>query len=158
MKAPETTTQYLPYDFTPAEKRDIAASLAQANQQYSTVEKQKKQVMADFTAQLAALDSVIEQKSRLYAAGKEYRDIDCTIHYHKPSQGLKTIVRNDTGEVVKDGIQMTPVEMQEELPFEPKPDPYLAAIEDDAPFNAEPEPDDAWQQDDATEEVRPEGK
>jgi hypothetical protein len=42
------------------------------------------------------------------------REIECVVEFHKPKQGVKTIIRLDTGEVVREQ-QMSGGELQEKL-------------------------------------------
>lgn len=110
----KTYTEWLPYTFSEQEKRDIASKLAQANQALSELNDRKAQVAADFKAQITATESVIAKESRRYTNGYEFRDVDCDVLFDKPSHGLKTIVRKDTGEVVKER-EMTSEDMQQKL-------------------------------------------
>ncbi len=114
MQKPNTTMVNLKHTFTETEKREIAASLAQANQKKVALEEQKKEVDADLKGQITATETLIAKQARLYNNGYEYRDVECTVVFHSPEQGTKSIYRNDTGEFVRD-MKMDPYEMQENL-------------------------------------------
>ena len=104
----------LRYDFSEREKKEIATELANANQRKVMLEDQKKQVDADLKAQITEAESAISRESRKYTNGYEYRDIDCEIYFHFPTQGKKTTFRLDTGELVREAA-MEPHELQDNL-------------------------------------------
>jgi hypothetical protein len=111
---PKTIKVNLKYTFTPEEKQEIATTLARANQRKVELEEQKKQVDADLKAQITETESAIAREARRYTTGYEYRDIDCSVVYHSPRQGFKTIYRIDTGEWVRE-MEMNSTELQENL-------------------------------------------
>lgn len=56
----------------------------------SEFKNEKRSIRYDFTAQCNKLSNQVSD-------GFEYRDVDCDIEYHKPSQGRKKITRKDSG-------------------------------------------------------------
>lgn len=117
-----TCTEYLSYTFTTEELADIAGQLARRNTEAAELEDRKKQVVSDFSAQITAAKAEISRLARLYSNGHEYRNIDCEVRFNDPASGRATIVRLDTGEVVKVRA-MTGDELQQSLPFEPPATP-----------------------------------
>lgn len=111
----------LKYTFNAEELATIARSLALANQEAEAIEDEKKEAVANFKARIEAQETAISRYARLYANGYEYRNVECEDLLNNPGNGRKTIVRKDTGEVVRT-IEMTPDERQEKLPLEPPPD------------------------------------
>lgn len=112
----ETVVEYLKYTFSDAEVLELSKTLAKHNQDLSEIEAQKKRITADFAAKIQAEQEQIGMMSRKVCSGYEFRNIDCKQQYHVPRPGLKTIVRLDTGELVKE-MPMTESELQEVLPF-----------------------------------------
>ena len=110
-------TEWLAYRFTEEEKAEVASSLAQANQSRAELEEKKAQVMAEFKSQITATEAIIAKESRRYNNGYEYRDIECSIALDSPKAGLKTIVRLDTGEFVRQ-VEMSAEDRQKTLEFE----------------------------------------
>jgi hypothetical protein len=111
-----TVKEYLKYSFSDAELLNLSKTLAKHNQDLAEIEGQKKRVMADFGAKIQGEESNIGELSRKVSSGYEFRNIECVVTYHDPTQGKKTIVRTDTGEVVRVDV-MSHSELQEQLPF-----------------------------------------
>jgi len=111
------TSEYLKYEFSADEARRNAKDLARQNQAAVELELKKKQLAADIKAEADAACSRIATLARWVNDGYDFRPIDCEIRFNDPIDGKKTIVRTDTGEVVKE-IDMLPVEMQDELELE----------------------------------------
>ena len=63
------------------------------------------------------LESTISDLTRKLCEGWEYRDIKCKVLWNSPREGIKTLVRLDTGEEVAQE-EMTFDEKQESLPLE----------------------------------------
>jgi hypothetical protein len=56
----------------------------------------------------------IQRLSNNINMGWEMREIECVVEFHKPRQGVKRIIRLDTGEIVREQ-QMSGGELQEKL-------------------------------------------
>jgi len=119
--------KFLRYEFSETELQEFSKALAREVQDMASLEHEKKEAMAGFTAQIEARKSDIGKLARNISNRHEYRNIDCTVNFHKPNTGSKQVARKDTGEIVEE-CAMTTQEMQEQLPFDPKP-------EADAPTN-----------------------
>lgn len=110
----QVTTQFLKYLFTETELKDKSTSLAQECRNLEEVENDKKQVMSDFKSKIDGHQASISKLSNHINNGYEYRQISCEVKMDTPIQGQKTIIRKDTGEIVKIE-EMTQQEMQMEL-------------------------------------------
>ena len=108
------TKEYLKYQFSEQELKDISKKLAYENKNYDELEDAKKSVTSDFSSKLNSSRANISKLSNNINNGYEYRDIECEIRLNEPADGQKTIVRKDTGEIVR-VEDMTEREMQEEL-------------------------------------------
>lgn len=111
-------TEYLRYDFTQAELLEHAQTLGRLNQERARSEERKKAVTKELASEVERFAAEVARESRLVTQGYEYRDIRCEVRYHDPEKGKKTIVRLDSGEVVRTAF-MTGEEMQEAFDFEP---------------------------------------
>jgi hypothetical protein len=121
----KNTEEYLRYDFSGEELLEIAKTLARETQEFAAPEDRKKQVMSDFKAQLDAKATDVALLSRKVSNGHEYRMIGCEVRFNDPMKGKKTVIRMDTGEIVKTAF-MSGDEMQENL-FEAASDGDAAA-------------------------------
>ena len=111
------SSEYLKYTFTPAERTDNARMLARKTQALSELELRKKRLAADIKAEQETAEAEVQRLARFVNDEYDYRIIDCEFTLHTPRTGLKTLVRLDTGEIVKE-VAMTTDEMQQQLPFE----------------------------------------
>ncbi len=109
-------TDYLRYDFTEQEFLEHARTLGRMNQELAAAEERRKSVSADLAADVKRHQDEVSRQSRLVSNGYEYRDVECEVRYHSPEKAKKTIVRLDTGEVVKTAF-MSGIEMQEAFDF-----------------------------------------
>ena len=114
-------TEYLKYEFTEKELKDLARELARENTAMAESEEEKKSVVASFTERIADAKMKISKLSRYINNGYDYRNIECAVVMNSPRAGVKEVVRIDTGEIVKT-INMTDTEKQESLPFEVPPE------------------------------------
>ena len=117
LKQAQKSEEFLKHVFTADEKRDFAEQLAKTTQDLEEVRLSKKQVTKDFDAQISAKEAAMNSLSRKYNNGYEMRMVETEIHFNLPSDGTKTILRTDTGEIVRE-MAMEPYEMQDELPME----------------------------------------
>jgi hypothetical protein len=113
----DTITEFLKYDFTPDEVRELGKELARKTTENAELELQLAAVKSQFKDKTTRLAADISALSRQVANGYEHRNVECKIQWHTPRLGMKTIIRCDTGEVVRE-TQMSNEERQEMLPFE----------------------------------------
>lgn len=110
------TEETLRYEFTHSERSAKALELAQRIQD-------QHRIQEDFAAAKLAhkqrdeqLRAQIDQLSLEVTSGYEMRSITCAILYNSPHEGEKTIMRKDTGEVVRTAA-MSMFERQDDLEF-----------------------------------------
>lgn len=119
MKPPETkeSTRHLKYTFKETEITQIGRNLADKVAEISALENDKKRVVKDFDAKISAAESESSILTSNLRSGYEFRMVKCTETMAAPGPGKKTVVRQDTGEVV--GIEpMTVDELQLRLKWE----------------------------------------
>lgn len=92
--------EYLKYQFSEKELKDLAMKMAQATIKANDAEEKKKAVMAGFKDEIEQQQLVSKRASRDINNGYEMRDIKCVkkIDYEN---GIVTITRLDTGEEVE---------------------------------------------------------
>lgn len=119
---PIKISEYLKYDFTPAERQENARTLARKTQALAEIEMRKKRLTADLKAEQETAEATVQQLARFVNDEYDYRMIECEVKLHSPRTGMKELIRLDTGEIVKE-LAMNTAEMQENLPFEdPQPE------------------------------------
>jgi|SRR5579863_1180495 len=117
----KATKRICRYLFNDVEKLVIGKELAERSNALSAIESDKKRIVADFAAKIAAEESMIQVLSTKITSGYEHRELPCTITMHCPEPGKKRVARDDTGEVVATE-DMSQDELQPELEF-PNPVP-----------------------------------
>lgn len=100
-----TEARSLRYDFTAIEVHELSVMLANKTQELQRLENAKKSSAAAYKAQIDAINEEIGQTANKVASGYEYRDLACEVLYNKPTLGMKTFIRPDTGRVFTE--QMT---------------------------------------------------
>jgi hypothetical protein len=116
MQREEKVTEYLKYTFTDEELLALSKTMAKKNQDLGEVEDDKKRITADFSAKIQSFESEISALARKVYSGYEHRNVECKVLFHTPDIGMKTVVRTDSGEVVREEAMSTS-ERQEILPF-----------------------------------------
>lgn len=96
---PAPVRRSLKYDFTATEIHTLSMQLATSTKSRQAMEEEKKAVVSQFKAKLDEVNATCNKLSNLVADGFEYRDINCRIEFHKPSQGRKTYIRLDTDKI-----------------------------------------------------------
>ena len=120
-------TELLRCDFTPDEWAENARQLATATRLRSELEQEKKEIDSQYKAKIEEQIGRASKVAALLGAGYEMRNVPCEVILDKPEPGQATIVRQDTGEIVRTR-PMTDMERQAVLDFmvnhpsdEPKP-------------------------------------
>jgi hypothetical protein len=75
---------------------------------------EKTAAMKQFKERIDQASADVRKLSRKVRDRGEIRPVECAVAFHKPTKGQKTIVRFDSGEVVKECV-MTDRELQEQL-------------------------------------------
>lgn len=114
METPQTrkTSMLLQCELTDEEMLTAGLELAEANEDFGQIEKEKSEVMATFKAKTTAAEAKIGELSRKVRNGYEYRQVDCLIHFDTPEPGMKQTIRTDTGKAVNKPEKMTDEEKQ----------------------------------------------
>lgn len=82
-------------ELTQEELSQGAGKLAGLNNKLTAIESEKKSVMAEYTSKIQSCKSDIGVMAGILANGYEMRRIHCTVVYHQPEDGKKTIRRKD---------------------------------------------------------------
>lgn len=133
-KRRERTMDFLPVHFKPIERLDLAERLARATQAKGDLEDQKKAMDAEHKDNLTGLELEIKRLSRKLTTGYDMQNVTCEWIYGDPTSAEKTLVRMDTGEVVR-VVPMQQHDYQEELPI-----PAAASSEPSENLVLEPPP------------------
>lgn len=88
----------LKYIFTASEIHDHSIQLANKTKEKVAIEEEKKSVSSQYKARVDEVTATCNKLSNQVADGYEFREVDVDIQYHKPSQGMKTVVRKDNGQ------------------------------------------------------------
>lgn len=100
------------YEFSPAEKADIADQLANKYDEQNAIEEERKSVMSSFKERADRVSLDVATLSRNYKNGYEYRDIECHVEFDWV-KNVKRFISVDGGKVVaerpleKSDYQMT---------------------------------------------------
>lgn len=97
---PRKTKEYLRYDFTDAEKLANAQELGRHVQELRAIERRKAEVTAELSLSVKHKTGLVDEISTQVTNGYIYRDVDCEVHMDTPGDGMKTVIRLDTGENV----------------------------------------------------------
>jgi phosphopantetheinyl transferase (holo-ACP synthase) len=95
----------LRYDFTAVEIHDYSLQLANKTKELSAIEEERKSVTSNFAAKINEAKATCNKLSNFISNGYEYRDIECTVEYHKPEQGKKTLTRKDNKEKIVEKME-----------------------------------------------------
>ena len=118
-------TELLRCDFTPEEWAENARQLATATRLRCELEQEKKEIDSQYRAKIEEQIGRASKLAALLGAGYETRNVPCEVIVDKPEPGQATIVRKDTGEIVRTR-PMTEMEHQAVLDFmanQPAEDP-----------------------------------
>lgn len=87
---------------------------------YDEIVDEKTAAMKQFKERIDQAGADVRKLSRKVRDRGEIRPIECGVAFHKPAKGQKTIVRLDSGEIVKECV-MTDLELQQQLFPEARP-------------------------------------
>ncbi|MGH7486322.1 MAG: hypothetical protein ACREMY_12095 [bacterium] len=108
--------EYLPVQYTMAERLDLAEQLARAAQSSQDLDDQKKANDAEYKEASEAVKLALKRLTRKLTQGNEMRNVNCKWLLEFPTSREKTLVRLDTGEQVR-VMPMQDHDFQEELPI-----------------------------------------
>lgn len=105
---------YLPCKLDQDELQERGRSLAAAHTKLKILEQKKKEFNDQIKSQAAGCEADIELLSQQISTGIEHRDVPCFWRMDDPRPGDKTLVREDTFEVVRIE-EMNTDDMQSEM-------------------------------------------
>ena len=105
--------------FTEKELLERGKQMAEKHGELAGKKEELDTIKSQFKSQIEGLEAAIETLSKALTSGYEYRPVTCTVLFDSPKAGAKTTIRMDTMEEVSID-QMTPAEMQSELPLTDK--------------------------------------
>jgi hypothetical protein len=121
-KPERRSIELVQYNFSNDELRLLGEQLAREAQMVYDLTQKKKELAASIKVAITEADGRAASLARKINERHEYRDAECTARLNTPRVGWKTIVRVDTGEVIRED-RMTVDELQEKLAFDaPKED------------------------------------
>jgi hypothetical protein len=114
----ETRHELLRHNFTPEEMAEKAQVVAQSYQRLAGAKKEKAAAASQYAERIKSEEALLGKTTREMSQGWETRPITCKIIYNLPNTGIKTIMRADTGDIVKTE-SMGQDELQETLFVDP---------------------------------------
>jgi hypothetical protein len=114
---PRRSWESVRYDFTRDELRALGMDLAVETQMVYDLQQKKKELAAQMKVAILEAEGRCGKLALKLNQRYEMREAECTVMMHTPRAGMKSTVRVDNGEVVREE-KMTAEEMQEKLPFE----------------------------------------
>ncbi|MDD5599874.1 MAG: hypothetical protein PHV82_18165, partial [Victivallaceae bacterium] len=76
--------------------------LSKETQRRNSLEDEKKSVNSSLKASIDACNAEINRLGIIVSNGKEMRSVECAIHFNTPQDGIKSLIRMDTGEVIRE--------------------------------------------------------
>jgi hypothetical protein len=137
MKKKATLT--LRCEYTDAELAFKRDELSTVIVRQAEVEQSKAAVNRGFKEELDGLYSRASELAHQIKARGESRDVECLVEFYKPNVGEKTIIRLDTGELVRVEV-MTEDERQEEFGFDVEARDQIKDLIDSATTELPPPP------------------
>jgi hypothetical protein len=113
-KRTKKLTLSLPVQFTAAELAERETALVEATLEYDRIEAEKKIAAKQFSEALKGLRREGSSLARQIQRGGQDAPVECIVTFHDPEPGFKSIMRGDTGEVLRQE-PMTDEEKQENL-------------------------------------------
>lgn len=118
-KSTEIVKEFLSYEFTDDELKELSNELANTTQKKSELMSEKKQVVSEFGAKINSADATIQSLANKVTSGREMRYCECVITMNTPVLGKKQCKRIDNGDVVWEK-QMSEEERQLKLNLDGK--------------------------------------
>jgi hypothetical protein len=102
---------------TADELLEAGKELAEATNELTEIEEDKKQIVAEFKSRKTAAEARIGVVSNKLRSGYEFRDVACEVAYGLPEPGMKQVRRMDTLEVIE-SVPLSEEEKQRLLELE----------------------------------------
>jgi hypothetical protein len=121
-KPERRSIELVQYNFTNEELRLLGEQMAREAQMVYDLRDKKKENAAALAVAVTEAEGRVSNLARKINERHEMRDAECMVLLHTPRAGMKSMVRVDTGEIVREE-RMTVDELQEKLAFDaPKED------------------------------------
>jgi hypothetical protein len=115
-KKPKVVVEQVKYIFTNEEKRVLGETLAREAQEVFSLRTQKKEVSSALAARIEEANGRVAITTDKINQGYEMRDAECAIVFDVPRRGMKSYIRMDTHEAVREEA-MTSSELQDSFAF-----------------------------------------
>lgn len=89
-------------ELTQEELNDRAQKMSSSMLTYDEIEDRKKDVAKNMAEEMSSLRDQMRLYSLAIRKKTENRPVICRVQFHSPELGMKRIIRNDTGEIVRD--------------------------------------------------------
>jgi hypothetical protein len=109
------TLEFLSVPYTDPELLRFAEAIARHTIEKEKQEEQFEVIKLDFKHKIESLDASIRDLTRKITKRAHYENVDCFYMLESPTEREKTLVRRDTGEVVR-VVPMDPHDYQDPLP------------------------------------------
>ena len=123
IKVPTKKPQYyeLPYHFNDQELIKLGLDCANAQAEIRRIKRAKSEAAKGFAMQLETAENNAAELYEKRRNGYELREIECTLYYSSTHRDMKSIIREDTGEYVRDE-PLLDAERQPGLDLAPPPE------------------------------------
>lgn len=126
---PDFVDQNLKSTLTDVQKIRLAEALARSLQDVEILKDENKKRAHEFAERMDGLNQSIKKSFITLQNGYEYKWISCKILYNDPKPGEKTLMRMDTGELVR-VEDMSFAECQETLPLTAVKEPEMMSADE----------------------------
>ncbi|MDD5699114.1 MAG: hypothetical protein PHH77_10905 [Victivallaceae bacterium] len=96
------TEEQLECVLTQDELVEMGRKLSKETQRRNSLEDEKKSVNSSLKASIDACNAEINRLGIIVSNGKEMREVECETRYNTPQNGIKSLIRMDTGEVIRE--------------------------------------------------------
>lgn len=86
-----TEKRKIKYEYSPIEIHELSLQLANKTREFQSETEEKKTITSQYAAKLNEIKATQNKLSNQVADGYELREVEFTIAWHKPSQGMKTL-------------------------------------------------------------------
>lgn len=115
------TMEFLAIALTADEMLAVTDQLTQVMDEQEKVELEFEAVKASNKERMAVLQKAIKSHFKMLREKKRYANVDCQFIFDEPDKGKKTLVRLDTGEIVR-VLPMQGEDFQDKLPLALEPE------------------------------------
>ena len=120
MEQPQIIEEHLPVALTDEELLEHGVEAANMAEAISDLEAAHKVVREDHKDEVAGLNRELKRHLSIIRVKEENRPVPCTWMFDSPTRGSKSLVRGDTGEIVREEV-MEGDDLQPDLPLDETP-------------------------------------